>query len=509
MSGRLIPIVPAALACAALGGCWSQSTDPAADLPAIKQMHSAAAEWALVNRQAALGRLSSAYAEGMRAAAREQIATAAAALTVPASPRRPPRSDDWKTALNPLELTLGIMTAVGGFVDISELVFAAQAGSTFHYALIWVFAFSTVGIMVFGEMSGRVAAVARQPSFNLMRHRLGLKLGLVTLAASLISNLITCAAEVGGVALILHLLTGASYMLLAAAAVIILIATIWVLPFKWIERVYGLLGLFMLVFAVATIKIAPDWAGVAGGLVPQVPRGLSTRELLLFAYFIVAIVSAVLFPYEVYFYSSGGIEEEWGPKQLTLNKITCIVGFGLGSLLAISILINSAELFGPLGIGPQLPGTTALEAGLPMGRTGLLLALLGMLFAVAGAAIETCLANAYSLAQFFGWQWGRHRKPWDAPRFTMTWMALFLLALGIVLTGIDPMKLVEYAVLFSILVLPLTYLPLLLLARDRTYMREHANGPLSSGLGWFYLVVITLAALAAVPLFVLTSGGQG
>ena len=48
--------------------------------------------------------------------------------------------------MNPLELTLGIMTAVGGFVDISELVFAAKAGSTFGYALIWVFAISTVGI---------------------------------------------------------------------------------------------------------------------------------------------------------------------------------------------------------------------------------------------------------------------------------------------------------------------------------------------------------------------------
>ena len=73
------------------------------------------------------------------------------------------------------------MTAVGGFVDISELVFAAKAGSTFGYALIWVFASRPIGIMVFGEMSGRVAAVAKQPVFNLMRHRLGLKLGLVTL----------------------------------------------------------------------------------------------------------------------------------------------------------------------------------------------------------------------------------------------------------------------------------------------------------------------------------------
>src|SRR3954463_1153378 len=97
-----------------------------------------------------------------------------------------------------IEITLGIMTAVGGFVDISELVFAAEAGSQFGYALIWVFAFATIGIIVFAEMSGRVAAVAKQPVFSLMRHRLGLKLGLITLAASIISNLITCAAELGG-----------------------------------------------------------------------------------------------------------------------------------------------------------------------------------------------------------------------------------------------------------------------------------------------------------------------
>ncbi|MEO7366015.1 MAG: divalent metal cation transporter [Sphingomicrobium sp.] len=411
--------------------------------------------------------------------------------------------------MNPLDLTLGVMTAVGGFVDISELVFAAQAGSTFGYALIWVFAFSTIGIMVFGEMSGRVAAVAKQPVFNLMRHRLGLKLGLVTLFASLISNLITCAAEVGGVALILHLLTGAPYLLMAVVTIAALIASIWVLPFKWIERVYGLLGLLMLVFAAGLIAIHPPWDQIAGGFVPQVPAGLSTKQMLTYAYFGVAILSAVMFPYEVYFYSSGGIEEEWGSKDLVTNRVTCIVGFALGSLLALAILSSSAQLFAKANVDPQLPGTAALQAAIPFGRTGLLLALLGMIFAVSGAAVETCLANAYSIAQFFGWEWGRHKKPWEAPRFTLAWIILFLLALAIVFTGVDVMKLVEFAVLFSVLVLPLTYLPLMLLAGDKTFMREHSNGPFAKTLGWAYFVVIVLAALAAIPLFLITSGGQG
>lgn len=406
------------------------------------------------------------------------------------------------------EVFLGILTAVGGFVDISELVFGAQAGSRFGFALIWVFAFATIGIMVFGEMSGRVAAIAKQPVFNLMRHRLGLKMGLVTLIASLASNLITCAAEIGGMALVLHLLTGAPVSLLAVASTLALIASVWVLPFKWIERSYGLLGLFMIVFAVAVVAIHPPWAQVASAAIPNIPAGLTSSELLTYAYFVVAIVSAVMFPYETYFYSSGGIEDKWTEKDLGVNRLTTLVGFGLGSLLAISILVSAAQLFGPLHIDPQMPGTVALEAAIPFGKAGLLLALLGMLFAISGAAVETCLANAYSVSQFFGWEWGRYKKPWEAPRFTLAWLAVFVTGLALVLTGIDPLTLVEYAVVFSILVLPLTYLPLLLLAGDRTYMHSHANGPVAKILGWSFYAIIVLAALAALPLFVMTSGGQ-
>ena len=407
-----------------------------------------------------------------------------------------------------IEITLGIMTAVGGFVDISELVFAAQAGSRFGFALIWVFAFSTVGIGCYGEMSGRIAAIAKQPVFNLMRQRLGLRLGLVTLVASSIVNTITCAAEIGGTALVLHLLTGWPYALLAVLSTLVLMAIIWFTPFKWIERSFGLLGLAMICFAVATVKLAPNWGAVAFGFVPQIPTALPAKDLVVFTYFAVAIVSAVMFPYETYFYSSGGIEENWKPKDLKVNRLTTSVGFGLGSLLAICIMINAAILFRPLHIDPQMPGTAALEVAIPFGRAGLLLALFGMLFAISGAAVETGLSTAYSIAQFFGWEWGRYKRPHEAPRFTFAWLATFVVALALVLTGIDPLQLVEWSIVFSVVVLPLTYLPLLLIGNDRKYMGEYVNGRLSNGIGWFFYAVLLLAALAALPLYFITAGGQ-
>jgi manganese transport protein len=406
------------------------------------------------------------------------------------------------------EIVLGVMTAVGGFVDVSELTFAAQGGSRFGYSLLWVFAFATIGIVVFGEMSGRVAAIAKQPVFSLMRQRLGLGLGLFTLIASTSVSLITCAAEIGGMAIVLRLLAGGAYLALAAASAAALIVIVWALPFKWIERLFGLLGLGMVIFAAATVALHPPWREVARGLVPQFPTSVSGSDKLAYAYFVVAIISAVMFPYETYFYSSGGIEDHWTRRDLPVNRLTTGLGFSLGSLLAMGIMVSAAVLFRPVHVDPKLPGTVALEVAVPFGKAGLVTALLGMLMAFAGAAVETCLSGAYSIAQFFGWPWGRYRKPAETPRFTVTWVLCFVIALAVLMTGVAPLDLVEWSIVFSIVVLPLTYLPLLLLANDRKFMGEHTNGMIANTLGWTYYAVLLAAAVAALPLYFLTSGGQ-
>jgi Mn2+/Fe2+ NRAMP family transporter len=67
---------------------------------------------------------------------------------------------------------------------------------------------------------------------------------------------------------------------------------------------------------------------------------------------------------------------------------------------------------------------------------------------------------------------------------------------------------VEYAVVSSILVLPLTYFPLLLVASDEKYMGQHANGIFANVMGWLFFAIITVAAIAALPLFFITVGGK-
>jgi Mn2+/Fe2+ NRAMP family transporter len=408
-----------------------------------------------------------------------------------------------------LEIFLGILTAMGGFVEIGELLFTVNAGVKFGYSLLWMIALGTIGIIVFSEMSGRIAAVGGQPVFYFIRQRAGYGAGLMTLIAANLASLLTCAAEIGGIAVLLKLLFGGNYLLLAVVTLIFLLLTVWFLSFQAIERIFGLLGLMMIVFVVAGFWFGPNWSEMAAGFVPNIPQVKSSSDYLVYAYFAVALLSSIMLPYETYFYASGGIEDGWNPASVTQNRFIVIVGFSLGALLAVGLILNGALYFQPLMIEPQLPGTAALAPAALFGKYGLILAILGMFFAFSGAAIENALTAAYNLSQFFGWNWGKYRVPKDAPRFHLSWMVVFVLAAAIILTGVDPVQVVEYSIVFSIVILPLTYLPMLLAARDEDYMGPHTNGWLAAILGWAYFVLICVAALAAIPLLIITHGGRG
>lgn len=408
-----------------------------------------------------------------------------------------------------LEVFLGILTAMGGFVEIGELTFSVNGGVRFGYHLLWITVLGTVGIMAYCEMAGRIAAVRRRPVFSLIRERAGFRAALATLVAANLVNVLTCAAEIGGVALLWQLLSGAPYRGLILLALVFFLLAVWLLSFQAIERVFGLGGLLMIVFIAAALHFGPDWPRVAAGFVPGLPEDAGPRDTLLYFFYAAALMSSIMLPYETYLYASGGIEDEWKPSDVTLNRVVVIFGFALGALLSMALVVLGADFFHGHDIEPQLPGTAALATAEAYGKLGLYAALIGMFFAFGGAAIETALSGAYNLAQFAGWPWGKRERPRDAARFALAWVAVFVLGAAIVVTGIDPVQVVEYSIVFSVVVLPFTYFPVLMVARDKRIMGEHANGRFANALGWFYLVAITLTAIAALPLFVLTHGGQG
>lgn len=403
-------------------------------------------------------------------------------------------------------VALGILTAIGGFVDIGDLVTNAQVGARFGLSLGWVVIIGVVGICVFAEMSGRVAAISGRPTFDLVRERLGPRAGMLNLVGSLGVTVLTFIAEIGGVALAIQLVTSVNELLIIPFIGALLWAVLWRAKFSVLENTLGLLGLGLLAFTVALWKLGPDWSELGSQLVSVGKPG--DEHWLTLAFYAVALFGAAMTPYEVFFFSSGGVEDGWTKKDLPVMRANVLIGFPLGGLLSLSIAGVCWVVFGPSDVTVSTLGQVAMPVAIALGKIGLAIAVIGFVAATFGAACETGLSAGYSLAQYFGWQWGKFVKHKQAARFHLILVLVTLLAVGVLVTGVDPIKVTEFSVVFSAVALPLTYFPILVVANDPDYMGEHVNGKLSNGFGLVYLVLVVLAAVAAIPLMILTGMGS-
>jgi Mn2+/Fe2+ NRAMP family transporter len=405
-----------------------------------------------------------------------------------------------------LAVTLGILTAIGGFVDIGDLVANSETGARFGMRLAWVVVVGVGGICVYAEMCGRVAAVSHRGVFDLVRERLGPRVGLLNLAGSYLVTVLTLGAEIGGVALAVELATSVHYLLWVPVAAFVVWVALWRVKFETLERVFGLLGLALVVFVVAVIQLHPQWSDLRHQVVqPTPPEG---EDWGTYGFFGVSLFAAAMTPYEVFFFSSGAVEERWTAKDLITSRANVFVGFPLGGLLSLGVMACAAVVFLPAGVSVDNLGQTSLPVAMALGKLGLAVVVLGFFAATFGAALETGLSAGYTVAQYFGWQWGKFVAPRRAARFHTVVLVSVMLGVALLLTTIDPVQLTEYSLVFSAVVLPLTYLPILIVANDRDYLGDRTNGRIANALGVAYLAVILIVAIAAIPLMILTGMGQ-
>jgi Mn2+/Fe2+ NRAMP family transporter len=407
---------------------------------------------------------------------------------------------------NVFAVALGVLTAIGGFLDIGDLVTNAVVGSRFGLALAWVVPVGVLGICLFANMAGRVAAVSGRATFEIIRERLGPRAAAANLSASFFINLMTVTAEIGGVALALQLATDVGPRLWMPVAAFGVWIVIWRVRFSIMENIAGLLGLCLIVFAVAVFLLAPEWSGLARQAVaPVIPK---TESVATYWYFAIALFGAAMTPYEVFFFSSGAVEERWTVKDLGTSRLNVLVGFPLGGILSVAIAACAAIVLLPAGIEVTSLSQVVTPVVAGGGKLALAFVIVGILAATFGAALETTLSSGYTLAQFLGWAWGKFRRPAEAARFHVVMMVALLVGTAVLFTGIDPILVTEYSVVFSAIALPLTYLPILIVANDPGYMGEHVNGAGTNMLASAYLVIILAASLAAIPLMIVTGAGQ-
>src|SRR6185436_2210389 len=245
-----------------------------------------------------------------------------------------------------LKIALGILTSIGGFLDVGAIATTAEAGAVFGPRLLWALAFSTLCIIFLVEMAGRLAAVSKHTLADALRERFGFRYFIIPFTCELFVDLLVLAAELGGVCLALQFVTGIAFRWWAFPVALLVWLFIWVGSFPIVERTTALLGLVTIVFIVAAVKMMPDCHAVAAGFVPSLPP----KDGAHYWYLTLSIIGAIISPYLIYFYSSGAVEDKWTKKDLMVDRGVAAIGMTFGSVVAMGVMIAAATTLLPAGV---------------------------------------------------------------------------------------------------------------------------------------------------------------
>jgi len=398
-----------------------------------------------------------------------------------------------------LEVALGIVTGIGGFLEAGSLATAAQAGAGFGFQLIWAIALGSICIAFLTEMAGRLAAVSHHTLPDAMRERFGLRFFLVPLTTVGLVSFLVLASEIGGVSLALQFATGVPARWWALPVAVALWLLLWKGTFGVVEKGASLLGLVTLTFVVAAVRLGPEPRQALAGILPSFP----SHEPAKYWFTAVSILGASVSPYLFYFYSAGAVEDGWDESHLMINRLTAGLGMTFGGCVAVAALVCAAMVLQPRGITVDQYDQVPLLLSTPLGRAGFWLFVASLGIACAGAALQIALQLAYLVAQGFGWPWSENLYPRQAARFSLVYTLALPLASLITLAGMDVLKLTLLSMALTALSLPVTVVPLLVLMNDPLYLGDRTNGWISNAAVLVVSAIACLVALVAIPLQIL------
>ncbi len=395
-----------------------------------------------------------------------------------------------------MQIALGIVTSVGGYLEAGSIATALQAGGVFRFQLVWAIVLGTICISFLVEMSGRLAAVTRHTLADAVRERFGFSFHVFVLSGQLLLDLLVLTAEVGGIAYALQLATGISFSLWAVPVGFVLWLLLWFGKFAVLENGMALLGLITLCFVVGAVREHPPAAELLRGIVPSLPRD----QPLQYGFMAVSILGATISPYMISFYSSGAVEEKWDESELRSNRLVAWLGMSFGSIVSIGVLTMAAMVLAPRGIQIERYEQAAWILAVPFPAWGFWLFVASLAVGCFGAALELSLDMSYIAAQGLGWNWGEDLRPHDDARFALVYTTALGLAVVPIACGVEPLRLTLLSMALTVVVLPFVVFPLLVIMNDERYLKQHRNGPVTNAAVVIITILGALLAIVAIPL---------
>jgi NRAMP (natural resistance-associated macrophage protein)-like metal ion transporter len=377
----------------------------------------------------------------------------------------------------------------------------SQAGAQYGTYLLWVVLLLLPVTYFIQEMVVRLGIATGKGHAAMIYQRFGKWWGLFSLIDLELVNFLTLVTEFAAIDLALNKMgvdPRIGVPLMAAGLVLIVLTGSYR---RWERTVVFLCLLDLAWFAIAFTLRPPIGQIVHGSLVPSMPAGGLTPDLM---FLVIAIVGTTVAPWQLFFQQSCIADKRLRFADIKWARLDTFLGACITITVAGCMMIaGNASL--AHGFKFTDPAQMAMDIG---GFTNGFLKNAILLMMINAAVLGTTaisLSSAWAYGEVRGWPHSLQLPVRKAPGFYMVYLACVAAAAGLVLIPRAPLQLIILGVqVLAGVMLPSAIIFLQLLLNDKELLGEYANKPWNNVVNWTIIVVLfalslILAAQVAAP----------
>ena len=388
--------------------------------------------------------------------------------------------------------------------DPSGIATYSSAGASFGFGLLWT-ALLTIPLMSAVQlMCARIGLVSGRGLASVLRRHYSARLLWFACLLLLVANVVNIAADLGGMAEAVELLSGLPSLWLIMPVTATVLCLLIFASYRVIVRIFKWLTLVLFAYVGAGLLAHPNWAQVLESTF--LPRISFDRSYLMT---LVAVLGTTISPYLFFWQAAHEVEEqkalgrEVGPPRETVReklrkaRTDVVVGMSISNVIAYFIILTTGATLHAAGQRDIQTAGQAAQALRPIaGALAEELFCLGLLGAGFLGVPILAGSAAYAVAEAGAWRRGIDRRPRIAKKFYAVIAVAMVGGMVIDYAGVNAIQMLFWAAVVNGVLAPPLIAIILLVSNNRSVMGEHTNGGVLNFLGITTALVMSAAAIA-------------
>jgi NRAMP (natural resistance-associated macrophage protein)-like metal ion transporter len=377
----------------------------------------------------------------------------------------------------------------------------SQAGAQYGIHLLWIVLLLLPVTYFIQEMVVRLGIATGKGHAAMIYQRFGKWWGLFSLFDLELLNFLTLVTEFAAINLALNKLgvdPRIGVPLVAAGLIFIVLTGSYR---RWERTVVFLCLLDLVWFAIAFTLRPPIGQIIRGSLVPSMPAGGLTPDLM---FLVIAIVGTTVAPWQLFFQQSCIADKRLRFADMKWARLDTFLGACITITVAGCMMIagNASHAH---GFKFTDPAQMAMDIGSFTNGFFKHAILLLMINAAVLGTTAISLSSAWAYGEVRGWPHSLQLPVRKAPGFYAVYLACVAAAAGLVLIPGAPLQLIILGVqVLAGVMLPSAIVFLQLLLNDKELLGEYANKRWNNVVNWTIVIVLfalslILAAQVAAP----------